>query len=335
MGKKRANLRDVAKAAGVSVATVSRVLNSPSAVSERTRSKVEEAIERLSFVPSAAARAINSGRTRFVGALVPTLDNAIFSRFLDALERQLRAHQLSLLVATTNSDESTEAEKAKELLQIGAEGFVVVGISHSQAFHEMTERAKLPVVATSFFDPKSALPTIGYDNAKAAQLALKHLEDLGHQKIAVVHGPRQGNDRTQARLAGIEAAAHRVQIDCFETVVSTRGGVDVVERIRQASDLPDAILCLSDVIAMGTLFGLQKNEIRVPEDVSLMGLDDLPGSELLVPALTTVHLPVSRMGALAADALGRWVEQGERPESVLIEARLVPRNSTKQRYEMP
>ena len=109
--KKRANLRDVAKAAGVSVATVSRVLNEPSVVKKDTLEKVQATIADLKFVPSAAARAINSGRTRFVGALVPTLDNAIFARFLAALERKLSDHQLSLIVATTEASLDIEAKK--------------------------------------------------------------------------------------------------------------------------------------------------------------------------------------------------------------------------------
>lgn len=329
--KKRANLRDVAKAADVSVATVSRVINSPNAVTESTRRRVQEAIDQLNFVPSAAARAINSGRTRFVGALVPTLDNAIFARFLDALEKRLGVHQLSLVVATTDYELDTEAAKAKELLDIGAEGLIVVGVTHTPEFHALIERTKRPAIATSFFDPDGVLPTIGYDNAAAARIAMQHLHDLGHRRIAVVHGPELSNDRTQARLDGIREMRLGLELSFFEANVSLQGGVEAADAMHTAGSRPEAILCLSDVLAMGTLFGLQKRGIDVPGDLSLMGLDDLPGSAVAVPALTTVHLPVSRMGELAANALADWVESDKRPHSMQLPATLVTRNSTARR----
>lgn len=327
-GKKRVNLRDVAKAADVSVATVSRVLNSPGAVTEKTRNRVQEVIDQLNFVPSAAARAINSGRTRFVGALVPTLDNAIFARFLAALERALAARQLSLVVATTSSDQAIEAEKAKGLLDIGAEGLILSGITHSAELEALIEHTRVPTIATSYFDGTCNLPTIGYDNAAAAQIALGHLHDLGHRRIAVVHGPAQNNDRTQDRIRGLNAFGQGTQLSWFQASIGLQGGVDAARSILSGGPMPEAILCLSDVLAMGLLFGLQGQGIDVPEDVSLMGIDDLPWSAVSVPPLSTVHLPVQRMGEQAASALADWVEHQNRPESALLHAHLVARSST-------
>lgn len=325
--KKRANLRDVAKAAGVSVATVSRVLNEPDLVRAETRERVQSAIATLKFVPSAAARAINSGRTRFVGALVPTLDNAIFARFLAALERELSEHGLSLVVATTDSSLDVEAEKAQALVDIGAEGLIVTGATHSAAFRDLIDRTMLPTIITSFFDAENPLPTIGYDNQAAAQLALRHLTDLGHRRIAVAHGPVQNNDRTQARLAGLHALGWDGEISFYETEISLDGGAATARSIWEAQTLPDAILCLSDVVALGMLFGLQSLEVKVPGQVSLMGIDDLPSSSVSVPTLTTVHLPVSQMGKRAAGALARWIEAQERPVPERLEPRLVARAS--------
>lgn len=327
--KKRANLRDVAKAAGVSVATVSRVLNEPAVVKKDTLEKVQAAIAALKFVPSAAARAINSGRTRFVGALVPTLDNAIFARFLAALERELSEHQLSLVVATTDSDPEIEAEKAKSLVNIGAEGLIITGTTHSTAFFDLIEQTMLPTIITSFFDPENPLPTIGYDNAAAAQLALAHLVELGHRRIAVVHGPVRDNDRTRARLAGLRALPFTGELTTFETEISLEGGVTAAEDICALHDRPDAILCLSDVVALGVLFGLQARNISVPDQVSMIGIDDLPSSAVTVPPLTSVHLPVSRMGERAAGALARWITTQQVPSAEKLDARLVIRRSTR------
>lgn len=327
--KRRSNLRDVAKAAGVSVATVSRVLNEPTVVKKDTLEKVQAAIAELKFVPSAAARAINSGRTRFVGALIPTLDNAIFARFLAALERKLSDHQLSLIVATTEASPDIEAEKAKSLLDIGAEGLIVTGATHSPAFHDLIERTMLPTIITSFFDPENPLPTIGYDNAAAAQLAMQHLADLGHRDIAVVHGPVQDNDRTRARLAGLKALPFAGKLSTFETEISHQGGADVAKHIGKLDTKPDAILCLSDVVALGVLLGLQAQNIAVPDQISMVGVDDLPTSAVAVPPLTSVHLPVSQMGERAADALAHWITTQQVPKSEKLDTRLVVRNSTR------
>ncbi len=327
--KKRSNLRDVAKAAGVSVATVSRVLNSPDSVNEQTRKKVQQKIDELKFVPSAAARAINSGRSRFVGALVPTLDNAIFARFLNSLEQGLGTHRLSLIVATTDSDPEKESQKARELLDIGAEGLVVSGVTHDPDFHALLRQRRTPTIATSFYDPNHYLPTVGYDNASAAQIAINHLRDLGHTHIAIIYASPKNNDRTIARLNGIKAIEEGLELSYFETEMSQSGGASAALEICKNPRLPSAVFCLSDVLATGALFGLQSQHLKVPDDISLMGLDDLPGSAVIFPSLSTVHLPVSRMGSITANALADWVERGKIPSSTLLSARLVKRGSTK------
>ncbi len=326
--KKRANLRDVAKAAGVSVATVSRVMNAPKTVSQQTRQKVEAAMTALRWRPSAAARAINSGRSRFVGALVPTLDNAIFARFLSHLESGLNLHGLSLVVATTGGDPKVETEKAHTLLDIGAEGFVLSGISQDPALLDLIDHMQIATIVTSFFDPNYVLPTIGYDNAEASRIALSHLEGQGHRDIAVFHGPKSLNDRTRARLQGL--GDHHVDsaLTFYETPLSTRGGCDAADMVLQQARRPTAILCLSDVLAAGAMSELQRQGIGVPDDISVMGIDDLPSSATLYPALTTVHLPVASMGTAAADALALWVEKGEKPAPRRFGPELALRAST-------
>lgn len=321
--KKRANLRDVAKAAGVSVATVSRVLNAPDVVSGETRKRVQAAIDVLHFVPSAAARSINSGRTRVVGALVPTLDNAIFSSFLATLEAGLGEHGLSLVVATTDGDPDIESEKASRLIEIGAEAMIVSGVTHSSEFDTLIKRTRLPVIATSYFDGDYHLPSIGYDNAAASNMAFQYLRSLGHQDIAVIHGPTKHNDRTRARLDGLEAP-----FQTFETDISLEGGAFAVGEILTSRVRSSAILCTSDVLAAGALFELQRRKIEVPDDISVMGIDNLPLSFHTVPQISTIHLPVKKMGELTADAVVQWIENQVIPKSKRIETRLIVRQST-------
>lgn len=327
--KKRANLRDVARKAGVSVATASRVLNMPAAVSAETRDRVQSAIDELRFVPSAAARAINSGRTRVVGALVPTLDNAIFARFLDAIENEMAQHALSLVVATTDNDPAVEVQKARNLLDIGAEGLIVSGVAHDPAFEALVQKTRIPVIATSCYEPDYVLPTVGYDNRAAAQMALRHLFELNHRRIAVLHGPAFNNDRTRARLAGLQALGLDLQLDLYEADITIEGACQAVAKILESGAEHSAFLCLSDVLAMGALFELQRSGRAVPDSVSVMGLEDLPSSSYTAPALTSVRLQVSEMGSRAAKALASWIETSEPPEPVLIAAELIPRQSTR------
>lgn len=328
--RKRANLRDVAKLANVSVATVSRVLNTPDSVAENTKAVVNAAIAELRFVPSAAARAINSGRSRVVGALVPTLDHAIFARYLAALEQKLSEYRLSLVVATTNGDASVEAQKAQTLVDIGSEGLIVSGITHEPELFELIERCQLPAVATSYFDPDFLLPTIGYDNAGAGRIALEYLLSLGHSAIAVVHGSLNSNDRTLARLKGLEGH-DTARLSFFEADLSIEDGCAATNKILSRDDRPTAILCLSDVLATGVLYELKRHKVAVPDDISVIGIDDLPGSAHTFPALTTVHLPVVRMGHATATAISEWIEHGKRPSERLFETDLVIRESTRAR----
>jgi LacI family transcriptional regulator len=325
--RKRANLRDVAKLANVSVATVSRVLNSPDTVAENTKAIVNAAIAELRFVPSAAARAINSGRSRVIGALVPTLDHAIFARYLAALERTLSSYRLSLVVATTNGDAAVEAEKAQTLVDIGAEGLIVSGITHEPELYELIERCQLPAIATSYYDPDFLLPTIGYDNAGAGRIALEHLLGLGHTRIAVVHGSLTSNDRTLARLEGLEGHDD-AELSYFEADLSVEDGCNAAQAILSATPRPTAILCLSDVLATGALYELKRQGVDVPTEMSIIGIDDLPGSAHTSPGLTTVHLPVVRMGHATATAISEWIENGQEPSEELFETDLVVRQST-------
>ncbi len=328
---KRANLRDVARAADVSVATVSRVLNTPEKVRKETRKRVEEQIRLLRFVPSAAARAFSTGRTRVVGALVPTLDNAVFARVLENLENGLARRGLALVVATTDDDPIVEAEKAQQLVNIGAEGMVVTGITHNKAFTKLLDRAELPVVAISYYDPSYHIPTIGYDNRESARLAMDHLCASGHRKIAVLHGPLHFSDRTRSRVDAIGAMKTDAELHFFHTDVSIEGGVRAVQQMLSAPVEFDACLCATDVIATGVLFELQRQNIKVPDDISLMGLDDLPISSFTNPTLTSVRAPVQQMGLQAADALADWIETGSRPQAICLPVTLQARQSTHQR----
>ena len=326
--KRKSNLRDVAARAGVSVATVSRVLNAPDKVAFATRSRVEEAISALKFVPSAAARAINRGRSGIVAALLPTLDNAIYARVVNGLESRLAAEQLSLVVAQTGDDPEIELARAQQMVDIGAEALIVVGITHDDGLYDLMDRAQIPDVAISYFNEHSQLPTIGYDNWEAATVAARHLAGLGHRTVAVLHGPAGTNDRVRQRMAALSAGVNGVEFVCREVPMSTAGGYRGIEDVLEGARAPTAILCFSDVIAQGALSRLQSLGIRVPEEISIMGMEDLPGSRFSFPTLTSVRLSVEEMGERAAEAIACWLSSDIRPDSVNLPLELMIRDST-------
>lgn len=311
----------------MSVATVSRVLNSPDLVQKATRERVQKTIDALGFVRSAAARAINSGRTQILGALVPTLDNDIFAITLNAMENRLVELGFSLVVATTDEDPEKESRKAKELLDNGVEGLVLTGKSHTNALFEMLERRYIPAVVISCFDKGFRLPTIGYDNHKAATLAYQHLISCGHEDVVIIHGPSESNDRTQARLDAIAELQGGHIRRAVETELSVAGGAQAVRRLLDQETECDALLCLSDVMAFGALYELNRAGKLVPEDLSVMGIQDLPAAAETYPRLTTVHLPVQQMGRQAAEGIAHWVVHQERPSPIEVQSTLVNRET--------
>lgn len=326
--KKKVNLRDVARAAKVSSATVSRVLNSPKLVQEDTRKRVETAISELNFHRSAAALAINSGRTRIVGALIPTLENDIFALTIEAIEKRLGDFGYSLVVATTGEDPRQEFRRAQELLNIGVDGLIVSGVSHDETMIRLFDKHQVPVIATSYYDPEFGYPTIGYDNFAAARMALDHILELGRTHVAVVHGPELNNDRTRARVAGARCKKQGVEQSFFETEMSVAGGAKAAVSALSSGTTIDAFLCVSDVIALGVLFEIQRQGVSVPDDISVVSIHDLPISQTVSPRLTTVRLPARQMGTQAAEALANWLDHDIRPKPVCLESTLIKRETT-------
>ena len=326
--KKRSNLRDVATRSGVSVATVSRVLNTPDKVAAKTRTRVEQAITDLKFVPSAAARAMNRGNSGMVAALLPTLDNAIYARVVNGLEARFREDGLSLIVAQTSDAPDVELACAKQMIELGAEALVVVGISHDPGLYDLINLTQRPVVAVSYFDAASSIPTIGYDNWQAATVAARHFAELGHRRVGVLHGPTASGERTRRRCEALRVQDFGIDFTFVEVDLSMAGGRDGLDRLLHTHPEITGVLCFSDVIAHGALHRANALALHVPDDLSIMGIENLPSSQFTYPQLTSVRLSVERMGVLAAEAILSWLQTEQRPRSVELPVELMPLGST-------
>lgn len=324
------SIRDVAKDTGLSIATVSRVINNSANVNEKTRQQVLDACDRLAYLPNSAARALSTSRSKTIAAIIPTIEHSVFAKFISGIEEALDDQGYSLVMAISNADEEAELKAARKLLGMGAEAFILTGAHHSAVLTQTLERYQVPYVFTSVWDPSGPVATIGYDNAKLAVDAVEYLTACGHRRISVVHGPLSENDRTVARRQGAETAGKRgTELQFIETELSVAGGKTAVQELLSPGFDSTAVLCFSDVLAMGIYFGLAEIGKSVPEDLSVMGFDNLDWSSETVPALTTINLPAVGMGRMAASELVSSLETGAPVRNQQLSAEVVERASVR------
>ena len=325
----RHGVRSIALATGLSVATVSRVLNGSAHVKALTRDRVIAAVQSLGYAPNPAARALATKRTRTVGAIVPTLAHSIFARFLNAVELELAAHGYALIIATSDGEPERETTRARELLDLGAEALILSGLDHQDDLLDMIAARSIPTICTSIYHQTAPLPTIGYDNEQLGRDAITYLQDLGHRRIAVIHGPLANNDRTQLRRRGIETACRKGTVIAFhETDLDVAGGSRIALYLLGRTTRPTAVLSASDVLALGVLFEAARQGIDVPGSLSVMGFDDLEWAEYSQPPLTTIRLPTVEMGEETARSIIGHLDQGSELVGKKLDARMVTRHST-------
>ena len=338
IGNDAGNIRlvDVAKRAEVSVATVSRVMNTPQVVRPDVRQRVNDVIKEMGYTRNAAARALRSQSNRLFGALVPTLNQAIYAAMIDALQRRLSERGYLLVVGQTDFSPETELLHVNALIEHGAEALVLVGHAHSPDLYELLERKKIPFINTYTYSPDSGHPCVGFDNALATRQMADFVMDLGHQDVAVIVGVTKNNDRATERLEGvrqaIEARGMTLNPDyVFESRYTIDGGRHAMRQLLRLERPPTAVLTGSDVLAFGALVECKAQGIAVPEQVSIVGFDDMEFAAHLDPPLTTLQVPVAQMGQNAADYLLACVANEPRYDQVELETRLVVRKTTAKR----
>lgn len=328
----RPTLEDVAGLAGVSTATVSRVLNEPERVSAETRSRVEAAVAQVDYTPHFGGRALASNRTNTVGAVIPTMENAIFARGLQALQEALAEDGVTLVVATSNYDPEREAQQIRTLLGRGVDGLVLIGEARDPALYTMLERRGVPFVLVWSWRPDCPWPCVGFDNRAAACAMAERVVQLGHRRIAMIAGITCSNDRAAARVDGVRLAlsAHGLQLDeanLIESPYRLEAGAEAARQLLAASPRPSAIVCGNDVLAAGALTAVRGLGLKSPADVSVTGFDDIDLALVLDPSLTTVHVPHRRMGEAAARLLLRLRAKEDDATNVVFETALVERGS--------
>ena len=325
-------LEDVAKAAGVSTATVSRCLNTPKLVVETTRARVMEAVEQLGYIPNFGARAMAAKRTYTIGAIVPTIENSIFAKGLQAFQEELFSLGYTLLMASSAYRAEAEEEQIRSLITRGADGLLLIGYERDPAIYTYLQRQEVPVLVTWTYAKTKAVPSVGFDNFQAMRGLAEAVIALGHRKIGIIAGVTRHNDRATERLQGIKAAAQDADATVeivfdIEARYDVEAGGDAFEQLIKNAPETSVVMCGNDVLGVGALIRARAMGMRVPEDISITGFDDVQLARIVEPQLTTVQVPHREMGRKAAAELVAMVEKSSAGVSHELESRLMLRGS--------
>lgn len=323
---------DVAREARVSPSTVSRILNGTTAVAEDKRRRVLETVKRLGYKPNVLAQGLVRGKSMTIGVVIPDLSSAFYSAAIGGIEIALfnGGHGYHPLYASAHWQADEERSSIELLLARRVDGLIVMGgLSDASFLREVAQRSPLIVIGRLIEGIQNQCVVV--DNVQGAFKATTHLIEFGHRRIAFVSGPN-GNQDSADRLAGYRQALETYQLE-FNPQLVVEGdflehsGSIALEALLMRGHTFSAVFCANDQMAMGVRLALARRGLRVPEDVSIVGYDDLPSSQYLYPPLTSVRQPINE---ISAHALGALVAQlkGGALKLETFEPRLMLREST-------
>lgn len=339
MTTQRPRIADVAALAGVSTATVSRALSDPGKVKNTTREQIMRAIDRLAYVPDGAARTLALGHARMVGAVIPTLDNAIFASAVQGMQTTLQNANYQLLIAAHEYNFANETAAVRALLERSIDALVLVGCDHSRDTWDIVKTRGVPLLITwTTIEPKDRplpvpAPHIGFNNRLVGKLAAEHLLELGHTTFGMISGFTRENDRARDRVEGFRTALAEKNIRLSDAYVIEQpfgfdGGRAGLNHLIQLRPRPSAIFCGNDVLALGALFEAQSMQIHVPDELSIVGCDNLPIASQITPGLSTVLLPTYDLGQRVATNLLNWLTTNRTPDDLSLPIELVVRGTS-------
>lgn len=327
---------DIAKEANVSPATVSRVLNSRGNVKEETARKVQKIARAHNYSPNVMARSLRTKRSNLIGLIIPDIENPIYPAPVRGIQDVVNLRDYSVVIHSTDGNERKEIETIRRLRAVGVDG-LIINISESSALlaseiHKLRQTVDLPIVALGPWYPELCIDCVSVDNEKGAYLATEHLLKLGRRRIGMISGPT-GNPISQERLQGFEKAMADY---CTETAVELicegnykmGSGYNAAKRLL-AQSRPDALFCANDLMALGAMRAIQEEGLRIPEDIALIGFDDIDFATLAKPSLSSVTQPKYETGNLAAELLFERIEEDTLPARYYsVEPNLAVRETT-------
>ncbi|WP_434951464.1 LacI family DNA-binding transcriptional regulator [Shewanella sp. HL-SH4] len=299
-----ATIYDVSILAGVSLATVSRVMNNNTKVSDKTRQKVLDAMASLGYRPNTIAQSLASSCSNSIGVLVSQLDGPFYGPMMTEIETALRTANKHVIIAAGHADEAQEKDGVEFLLSRGCDALILDVEAVSDEYLIELHKQKTPVVLINRYIEALKDNCIYLENERGGYLATEYILSLGHKDIAYISGPmykRDARDRLQGHQRAL--AEHKVMFDpalCFEGNFREFGGSDGMRHLLSLNKKFTAVVCASDQMASGAIAICLDNGIRVPADISFIGYDNTPFPQYISPKLTTVSNPIDEMGKMAA-----------------------------------
>jgi LacI family gluconate utilization system Gnt-I transcriptional repressor len=318
----RVTLAEVAARAGVGTMTVSRVINQPELVSAALRTRIEEAIAELGYIPNRAARALVSAQSKVIVVLVPSLSNAVFTDVLAGVQDALGRDGYQILIGNTLYSDAEEEKLLGIYLQSNPDGVLLSGLTHSKQVTHMLATSKLPVVSMMDLASEPDTMSVGFSQLEAGYTMTRYLIDKGYKRIGFMGAQR--DERTLKRAEGYrraqrEAGLYDPQLEVMVGDPSSLAlGSELLGRMLSVTPDCDAIFCCNDDLAQGAIFQCQRRGIAVPGKLAICGFNDLPVSAWMNPSVTTIATPRYRIGYEAAQLL-RAVIQGDKPAVTRID----------------
>lgn len=316
-------IEQVAARAGVSVATVSRVLNNVSVVRPETAQRVRETIEALHYTPNLAARNLRRNETHVILALAPNFSNPYYSNILTGIGDVARDHGYSVFICNTGGKTENEQQMLQTLHEHRADGVLFLGCQkRSPLLAEYV--GKFPLVQCCEYDPALSLPSVSIDNYQAALEATQYLLSLGHRRIAILSADnlhisteqRENGFRDAMQAAGLAVeAAYETKAD---PVYSFASGLARSRELLSLPEPPTAVFCISDVLAMSVIYAAQERGLRVPDDLTVVGFDGIDYTAMLHPLITTVAQPMYELGRRSTEILLRALQEETIPAAARI-----------------
>jgi len=328
------NISAVAKKAGVSKATVSRVINGTAHVIPETAKRVREAIQELDFYPDVNARTLGSGRSRLYGLIISDITNPYFPELVKAFEDIALEHGQDVLISNTDYDPARMESCVIRMLQRKVDGVAVMTSEMEERLLRTLTKRQIPTVFMDTATGVRGAAVVSVDYPEGVTQAMKHLFALGHRKIAFISGPLSlGSAKTRAKTFVRELQSHGLAVEPTwnqESDHRVEGGHHAMQRILRGGERPTAVLCSNDLTAIGAMGAIHESGLEIPADISVVGFDDIQLSAYTQPALTTVHVPRRELAATAFRSLfqDQTAAKKNQKREFLIEPRLIVRQST-------
>lgn len=331
----RMDIRTIARIANVSIATVSRTINHVATVNPKIAKRVWDVIDELDYFPNTQARALVSGRSRLFGLIVSEITNPFFPELIQGFEDIAVEHGYEILVSSTNYDPKRMSHCIRRMLERKVDGVAVMTFGIEEPLLDQLAKRKVPLVFIDVAPERPGISLLKVDYQHGIRQGVQHLAALGHRNIAFITGPLKLHS-AQSRLAAFSKSLKECGISpdpawIIEGDHTLESGITAMEQLLTAKPMPTAVMCSNDMTAIGVLHKLYRAGLRVPDDLSVIGFDDIHIAEVTIPPLTTIHMSRFELARSAFTALRAHVEESEHStpkREYNIQTDLIVREST-------